>query len=603
MRRAVLSLLAAVAAAAAPAAVAGQDLPPANLRWLEVSSPHFEVVTDAKEKAAREVVDSLEALHRLLASATGGGPAPMRTRVFVFRDGGSLRRYSPWPNRQDVAGFFVSGTYRDYMGIDASTLEGPVGVVYHEYLHAFADANFPGVPLWFNEGLAEYYSTFRIQGRKAQIGKPRWEHLEWLRKNPNVDLRSLLEVTTRSPLYNETSRAGAFYAQSWAVVHYLFAAPERRAGVAAFLGRVADGEAVASALDAAFDVSIADFERGLGAYVRSRSFGYFEVPVESRTDSYEVRILDTADALARLGDFAANLGAERERQARLHFEESLRLDRDWGPAHRGLGWLCHQRGDLACAVAEYRQAAALGADPVGLYLLAEGLVDQVELAAPAADLGPAQLDALGEARRALARAVELDGGFTPARVALGWTYLYDGDPDAGLAAMQAAAAAAPADARVYFGHAVLSARRGDIERAWRIADELAAMEASKPSSLARPELMPQVWRSVALEQVGRATAEVNAGREEEALALVAALRPRLAAYRLAEETQFADEIETHARHNLAVRRINEAAALSREGEARRALEILDAAIPDLADPQAVEQARQLRERVVARLAP
>ena len=592
----------AVAGLLAPV-VEAQDLPPANLRWLRVEGPNFTVISDAKEKAARQVLDNLEVLHAVLGSVSSGrSTMPVRTFAFAFRNGASLNNYSPWPHRQNVAGFFVSGAYRNYMGIDASTLGGPVGVAYHEYLHVFANANFPEVPLWFNEGLAEYYSTFRIQGRFAHIGRPRPEHVEWLRSHPPIPLEDLLEVTTSSHLYNESSRAGAFYAQSWAMVHYLFADEGRAGGVARFLDLLSSGQPVQSSFIEAFGQSFGEFEKGLRDYIRSRRFTYLKTPVERLWATFAVETLDVPVALTILGDFAANLSPEHHRQARLHFEESLRRDPKWGPAHVGLGWLCHRRDDLQCAVEQYRQAAVLTAEaPIGLYLLAEALIEQLEETMPGQELTDAQHTMVAEARHSLARAVELDPGFAPARISLGWTYLYDGDPNEGLEALARALELLPADAKVYYGLAVLSARRGDFGRAWAIADELAALEAAKPVALAQKQLIAQVRVSVVRQQINLATLESNARREEKALEILAALRPRLEVYRLAGEMRFADNVERHARHNLAVRRVDEALELEREGEARQALEILDAAISDLADPQAILRARDVKQRIEEQL--
>src|SRR3712207_8625342 len=44
-------------------------------------------------------------------------------------------------------------------------------VVFHEYMHRLLAAHPAPVPLWFNEGLAEFYSTAVTQGTTAQDRK------------------------------------------------------------------------------------------------------------------------------------------------------------------------------------------------------------------------------------------------------------------------------------------------------------------------------------------------------------------------------------------------------------------------------------------------
>ncbi|MEE2778367.1 MAG: hypothetical protein VYE73_16565 [Acidobacteriota bacterium] len=597
-------MLPMLAALAASLVAAAQGVPSGNVRWLRVEGPNFTVISDAKEKAAREVLDSLEGLHQLLSTVTSEPTTmPVRTFVFAFRDQESLAAYSPWPKRLDVAGFFVPGAYRNYMGVDASTLASPAGVAYHEYLHFFAYANFPAVPLWFNEGLAEYYSTFRIEGRQAQVGRPRWEHLEWLKANRLIPLSELLAMDTRSPLYNESNRVGAFYVQAWAMVHYLFSDEDRAAGVARFLDLLARGQPVERSFGEAFGQTFDEFERGLRAYIGSRVFNFLRTPVERRTEVYSVEILDVPEALTILGDFLANLGPERAQQARRHFDEALRLDANWAAAQVGHGWLCHQIDDLRCAIERYRRAAVkTGSSEIGLFLLGEALVERLEAEIGTGPLSSEQLSSVSEARHSLTRALELNPSFAPTQVSLGWTYLHDGDPDAGFVALRRALEVAPADPRVLFGLAVLRARGGEFGRAWALTDELAAQEGAKPVSLARPELVVQLRAAVAREQANRATEAVNDGDGERAIEIILSLRPRLEAYRLSEELRQADEVTKHARHNIAVDAIRQARRLRNEGEIQQALELVDKAIPALIGRSAILQATDLKASLEEKLA-
>lgn len=62
------------------------------------------------------------------------------------------------------------------------------------------------MPLWFNEGLAEYYSTFSITGdQKIVMGKPIASHV-YLLRNKMLPLRTLFQVDHKSPHYNERDK-------------------------------------------------------------------------------------------------------------------------------------------------------------------------------------------------------------------------------------------------------------------------------------------------------------------------------------------------------------------------------------------------------------
>ena len=95
-------------------------------------------------------------------------------------------------------------------------------VVYHEFVHLLVNNSVRSMPLWFNEGLAEYYATFEVQ-RVGRIARPRnvqEDHVLLLRDR-FLPLESIVAVDHDSPLYNESDKTSIFYAESWALVHYL----------------------------------------------------------------------------------------------------------------------------------------------------------------------------------------------------------------------------------------------------------------------------------------------------------------------------------------------------------------------------------------------
>ena len=67
-------------------------------------------------------------------------------------------------------------------------------ITYHEYLHSVLRANYVDLPLWLNEGLSEYYSTFQVRATEAHIGTAIREHVLWLRRHAMIPLRELFAV-------------------------------------------------------------------------------------------------------------------------------------------------------------------------------------------------------------------------------------------------------------------------------------------------------------------------------------------------------------------------------------------------------------------------
>src|SRR5262249_49183910 len=119
-----------------------------------------------------------------------------------------------------TVGFHVTGPDAEYIAFYAPDGEPPLRFAAHEYTHAVVSRSLGDLPVWVNEGLAEYYSTFQPRRRGADIGVPIPEHVAWLRTQMQP-LDELLLTSRESPDYTGGARRGTIYAESWALVHAL----------------------------------------------------------------------------------------------------------------------------------------------------------------------------------------------------------------------------------------------------------------------------------------------------------------------------------------------------------------------------------------------
>src|SRR5678816_3156471 len=199
-----------------PATVSAKD------NWVSVRTKNFFMIGNADEKEIRKVALKLEQFRqvftRLLPNIRFNTPVP--TTVIVFKSDSS---YAPFKPSANVAGYFQSGEDANYITLttELQTMD-PFNVIFHEYTHLLVNNTFKNAPVWFNEGLAEYYSTFKItDDQKIALGLPIGNHVHLLRQNKMLPLRTLFEVDHKSPYYNEKNKQGIFYAESWALMHYL----------------------------------------------------------------------------------------------------------------------------------------------------------------------------------------------------------------------------------------------------------------------------------------------------------------------------------------------------------------------------------------------
>jgi hypothetical protein len=243
--------------------------------WLELRTAHFTLFSEAGEKDTRRVGADLERLRDALSQLSPGLAldAPVPTWIYVFKNAGSFQPYQRLyeGKPRDSGGFFMSRSQGNYVAIDGNHRGNQTALVYHEYIHYVTrNAN---LPLWLNEGLAEYYSTFEVDKNEALVGLPIAEHVGWLRENPWIPLPELFALDENSKEYNEKARRGAFYAESWALTHYLLAgSPQRRGQLLDLLRLDKAGTSGKEAFSKIFGSDPAALEREAHTYVKSSTF-------------------------------------------------------------------------------------------------------------------------------------------------------------------------------------------------------------------------------------------------------------------------------------------------------------------------------------------
>ena len=191
--------------------------------WVSVRSKNFFLIGNASEKEIRQVGTRLEQFRevfsRLFTRMNLTSPVP--TTVIVFKSDKSYAPFKPNPN---LAGYFQPGPDVNYITLTTETrgAQDPFNIIFHEYTHLLVNNNSGNVPIWFNEGLAEYYSTVKVtDDQKFELGNPISSHVYLLRDKKMLPLRTLFQVDHKSPYYNERDKQSVFYAESWALMHYL----------------------------------------------------------------------------------------------------------------------------------------------------------------------------------------------------------------------------------------------------------------------------------------------------------------------------------------------------------------------------------------------
>ncbi len=330
-------------------------------RWTSVESKNFFLIGNASDKDIRQVAQRLEQFRevatRLFANDNVQSTVP--TRVIVFRNDNA---YRPFKANANTTGYFQPGADVNYITLKVETSSGtdPLSVIFHEYTHLLVNNTKGNVPTWFNEGLAEYYSTFAISNdHEILLGKPVAHHVDLLRRESFLPLRTLLKVDQQSAYYNERDKQSIFYAESWALMHYLILGNNGRRfnQLNEFLRLVENGREIEPAFKEAFQTTFEGMERELRDYIAKDHFPVAPRQLESKLANVEMKSgrLSEAEVQAYLGDLLLH---SYRSEAESYLKRALQLDPKLGLAHAAIGMLRVREGK----VDEARQSLKLAVE-------------------------------------------------------------------------------------------------------------------------------------------------------------------------------------------------------------------------------------------------
>ena len=292
-------------------------LPGIDDRWSRYESPNFELYCDDSESEARNILHDLELLRAVFLGERGEHERKrIPVTVFAFRSG---REFDTYAMRRDGGDKRLAGLY--VPGPDRATIllrpmrdrESARQVAFHEYVHHMFRAIEEQPPLWFNEGMAELLAGIKLERGKLSIGHPVVGRAIALRDEKLLPLETLFEVGHGSKHYTSSDHTGLFYAQSWALLHYLRYGKHKLEpeAVKRFLTIVGDRRRlettnVKSLFEDCFKMNYKRMERDLARYVRRGSYSYGRVPLPDIPDrqTYAKTRLSVAEARTRLAEVA-----------------------------------------------------------------------------------------------------------------------------------------------------------------------------------------------------------------------------------------------------------------------------------------------------------
>lgn len=421
-----------------------QNLPGDDRRWSRLDTPHFTFLSQIDEVGTREMADDLERLRSVLAELVPEEQlnSPNLTYIYLFADHETFRPFQLQHQGKPIEGvsYLTPHRHANYAALNADPQIDPTRFLYSQFIHQLLNEQLPQLPLWFRQGLSEYYSTFEGDAEGAKIGRPSRQHLRnygfggtlqvvdgtqpvgELKEPPTLSMEELLSLE-QSP--KDFTQRSLYLAKCWGLVHYLLNDPERRQQTTTFVRQVVLGEEDDIAFEKAFPYSTVELEDRVYKYLAKGNFPYLRLAMSIQpAQSALYRPLPRHEALFYLGDLLLHSAPDRRLDAANYLELALTLARssglDHGPSHAALGEVAELAGDMEAASRSYALAVEhAGGDAQVQFLYGQSLLATLGKQRPVDDGAKKRLE---NAVHSLEESTKTRPDFAEAWANLGFAY-------------------------------------------------------------------------------------------------------------------------------------------------------------------------------------
>jgi tetratricopeptide (TPR) repeat protein len=564
-------------------------LPSPKQRWVRARSAHFLTISSASERRTRDVVGGLEmvaaALRQLDPHLAAEGDL---TRLILFagtREG--LPYFDLLVGLPDTPGAFVSNP--DGVGtmlVDGSRMDAD-RTIFHELVHNLLSNSGTKLPLWLEEGMADYFSTAVVLKGAVRIGGRVNEHYLAMHSRPLMPLPLLFAVKAGT----DVGSSGFFYAESWSVVDWLM-----RANTAAFYRFVADIDVGADSIEALqreYHIDPILIERGFeGAQLRPLSRTTLKVP---RTADPVTESITRDTAIIELATFLGGFEATRH-DAERFLDTVVHDDPQNGHAVGAIAALRAKEKHYDEATKLYEQALKLTSNDPGISLdFAESLLGNA--IGPFSGTVEVEDDAAPRFRRARQLATDAlasGGDAARANAVIGTSYLVESDVRPGIDALLRARELRPNRYDVALNLYALLLRSGDRDSAEKLYAEISS-RARTPQAIFAARAV-YVREKVAI--MNRLIAQNHIGEAMTVLSQLIDDTPDPGAKMdLQQQLMHLREVDDSNRQIIA---FNAAAETANRGETKKAIEMLDKLLETATDSAVVRDATTLKKQLQKR---
>ena len=302
-----------------------------NRAWLEMTSDNFKVYSMLNEKKTSELVRQLELFRVLVLMVTNvkTDTSATPTEIYILRGRSEMTKIGI---SNKFSGLFRRGLRKNIIIVQANDITSGKHIIQHEYVHYLMhNRSSINYPMWYSEGFAEYLGATKMQRGKLRLGaalhtrQQEFTHLDW------IPIKRILDPDAFD-FWSGELRA-MFYAQSWAMVHYLLSDPVHksrfRKDMFNYLTFRKQGVDPIESFEKAFELDVDEFALKIKRYVKVNRYSAFSFDPDKLLPVFSpvVTKMERPEAALKLANLALEFGKIQEAENWFKIaseEESLR---------------------------------------------------------------------------------------------------------------------------------------------------------------------------------------------------------------------------------------------------------------------------------------
>lgn len=309
---------------------------------LEIKSENIIFYGDVKPEDGERLVRNLEIYRSVILTLSKVENRPDRVplRIYAFKNSKPLNKFI---GGKGIAGLYTEGREGPmFLTVSKGGFKGnkwSSQVALHEYshhvLHALTKDNYPR---WYDEGFANYLSTFDITDDIITIGAPKVNHGRAMKNGAWMSPEKVLSSIHRYP---RTRRIDKFYGQSWLYVHYLQNTSELSSKLPVYLETLKTQKDPVQAFENSFGLTVKEFQKKVRLYWNKNSFPITSFKASSKLLDHKTSVKVLTDQEFELAFAKARINFLDKKSVKKFEKQLINLEAELG-----------QRADLKLLLAE-----------------------------------------------------------------------------------------------------------------------------------------------------------------------------------------------------------------------------------------------------------